>query len=755
MNSEADFIAAITATPDDELLRSAFADWLEERGDPRAAWVRDRAVRKWMGPGLQDPIPKLIATLKSRRGVMKVRAVAAAIGAPFVGPLVELLEHEHPVVRLQAVQCLRRIGPPAAGAVPALMEALKDANFDVRTQAGNAIKDIDGGKNRESDAGAVGEAIRGLAAQLDDPDPEKRRAAVEGLASLKAREVLAPLCRALADADATVRAAAAVRLAGLVTVATTEAVGPLVAALSDPSPHVRYQAINALGTIGPPAGVAVDDLIGVLRGDNAWLAQAAASALGNIAADDPAVLEALHEATRHADETVAVLAAIAMEKWSRLPPESADELLALLRRLAEGPGNHHAVLVTLGRLEQPTGEVIEVLRDVIGRRGPGWGGAVRALYHLGPAAAAAIPELTDVVRRPAQFADHTPAQALARMGQAGVDRLVELLGDENEQVRNVALAGIREARDAAALAVPRLREMLQGAQSWWQRRQALWTVRVLGPVAAAAIPDIIPLLPEGDWGYDTDAVEALRAIGPALTAHGPRMVGLLRDSSHPWVPARVARLLYWLAKRGTDVVEPLREVLRVVSAVPVTGPCNDVRSAGDHARRFAIDGLAELGRTASAAAPDLLPLLTDPAEPVRIATVEAHAGGPRRRGPVVGSARPERDGAGEDGRGAGADRGGVGRDRVDGGAQGRQPAGAARGGDGAGQGAGGQRADRGRAAAGGVGRGRGGAAGGDGGVEEGPGSARAGVSRPTRPPRTWGDHRGGDTCRGCGTALAG
>ena len=67
MNSEAEFVAAIEASPNDQLLLGAFADWLEERGDPRPAWVRSPsyALRAFMGPKFEDPIPKMIDRLRS------------------------------------------------------------------------------------------------------------------------------------------------------------------------------------------------------------------------------------------------------------------------------------------------------------------------------------------------------------------------------------------------------------------------------------------------------------------------------------------------------------------------------------------------------------------------------------------------------------------------------------------------------------------------------------------------------------------
>jgi uncharacterized protein (TIGR02996 family) len=60
---EAAFLAAIAAHPDDPLARLVFADWLEERSDPRAAWVRDADIWEWMKPDAHDPVPGILEAL--------------------------------------------------------------------------------------------------------------------------------------------------------------------------------------------------------------------------------------------------------------------------------------------------------------------------------------------------------------------------------------------------------------------------------------------------------------------------------------------------------------------------------------------------------------------------------------------------------------------------------------------------------------------------------------------------------------------
>jgi uncharacterized protein (TIGR02996 family) len=60
------FLAKIADHPDYPLPRLVFADWLEERGDRRAAWVRDDAIWEWMKPDAHDPIPGILAALRVR-----------------------------------------------------------------------------------------------------------------------------------------------------------------------------------------------------------------------------------------------------------------------------------------------------------------------------------------------------------------------------------------------------------------------------------------------------------------------------------------------------------------------------------------------------------------------------------------------------------------------------------------------------------------------------------------------------------------
>jgi uncharacterized protein (TIGR02996 family) len=67
MTEEAAFVAAILAAPYDDAPRLVFADWLEERGDPRGEWLR---INVWLQRLLgQTPPVALAARLRRVREI--------------------------------------------------------------------------------------------------------------------------------------------------------------------------------------------------------------------------------------------------------------------------------------------------------------------------------------------------------------------------------------------------------------------------------------------------------------------------------------------------------------------------------------------------------------------------------------------------------------------------------------------------------------------------------------------------------------
>src|SRR5262249_43462734 len=149
----------------------------------------------------------------------------------------------------------------------------------------------------------------------------------------------------------------------------------------------------------------------------------------------------------------------------------------------------------------------------------------------------------------------------AHLGPQGVEHLVELTGHANEWVRVRAVQALRQAGEAAAVALPRLREVLRtppesSTYSSWQRQAAVATLRWIGPAASEAIPDLLPFVRGTNWGDQGEEVATLTFFGEALLPHLPAIVGLLREQGAFWAHARAARLLARLAEFTPDVLEP-------------------------------------------------------------------------------------------------------------------------------------------------------------------------------------------------------
>lgn len=153
---EAGFWKAIEENPKDKANYLAFADWLEEREDPRAKYFRDPKLARHVKPGDSDPIPTLTKhaegnnTTKAQKAIELLPRLGelamplflrllqsddhhpryCALGA--LGKLdVEILEKHLPKLREHASlsdleHVWIRLGPKAALVLDELMEAMGD-----------------------------------------------------------------------------------------------------------------------------------------------------------------------------------------------------------------------------------------------------------------------------------------------------------------------------------------------------------------------------------------------------------------------------------------------------------------------------------------------------------------------------------------------------------------------------------------------------------------------------------------------------
>lgn len=151
MTDEEAFLCAIRDEPDSDLRRLIFADWLEDRNDPRATWVRDAELWAVMFdttdpiPRLRDPLRILIPRNLLELLVWKTSGLdqfVLRLGAVAIPPLLEVLASPLLLVRQAAAQTLGKFGPVAFDAIPALVLLCNDPDERVRTAAAEAIECI-------------------------------------------------------------------------------------------------------------------------------------------------------------------------------------------------------------------------------------------------------------------------------------------------------------------------------------------------------------------------------------------------------------------------------------------------------------------------------------------------------------------------------------------------------------------------------------------------------------------------------------
>jgi HEAT repeat protein len=182
----------------------------------------------------------------------------AAMGPGAVGPLCAALKADGAATRRAAAEVLRKVGPNARQALPALAAAAKDADPQVRAAAVTALRDVvtvppDG---KLDPAGEL--VLQALSAGLRDSDGEVRIASHLGMIRL-GRAAAPTLGTALSDKEPTVRRLAAETLQKLGPDARTAA-PDLVAALRDADAEVRDGAGWALEALDPELRAALPAL---------------------------------------------------------------------------------------------------------------------------------------------------------------------------------------------------------------------------------------------------------------------------------------------------------------------------------------------------------------------------------------------------------------------------------------------------------------------------------------------------------------
>jgi HEAT repeat protein len=175
--------------------------------------------------------------------------------------------------KLASIDFLELLGPDAAPAGPALVQALADRSLFVRWAAARTLSKI-GKKN------VPASAVPALARLMADPDLDVRLAAAATLEYFgpMARRATAALVRATQRGDAEVRVAA-MRALETIGKPPRSVIQALIDALSNSDNRVRQAAAETLGSFGRAALPAVPALRKALQDSNEDVRRAASEAL--------------------------------------------------------------------------------------------------------------------------------------------------------------------------------------------------------------------------------------------------------------------------------------------------------------------------------------------------------------------------------------------------------------------------------------------------------------------------------------------
>lgn len=674
-------------TTDSQLVVQSWDDWLAHVTSIPAAQVKGRPLAE-VAVGLQDSV--LIERFHETLVTGAVQVFSPALHPPIFPCALRA-----PSTHFEVMQQRITVGPlldeeRIAGLVITVQDVT--ASLDAERDLAAALVSEDPETRRSAaaaitDAGRV-ESLDSFSPALRSDDWRVRRAVVSSLAPAAdhdlLRAVLATLRRehrnfsavssalrllAVAEVDITTQLAELLedpdpdlRIHAALALGDQHhpsAVPPLLRALEDPDDNVRFHAIESLGRLR--ADEAVDALVGVAESADFFLGFAAVDALATIGD------------ARVAPSLVPLLANPAFRDASaRALAVLGDERTVepLLRTLDEAPEAAPAVTMALtaiaDRLANENLDVSPLVRDgiseagrqhVLAAAGAGPLEARRAAARIlgwvdGRAATGVLGQLAlDPETRDAAI------EALVRIGEPALDRLLPFLSTEDVELRHAAITGIGHV--GSERAIPALLPCLDDPGLAVAASGAL--AKIGGP---AAFEPLFALVGHADAAVRLAAVGALNAIGhpemavrvlallasddPRLRESAVRIAGyfgypdarphLLRAASDPDESVRLAALEHLpfldderaegvLADAVTsDTPRARATAARALGRLATEGAARALaqalRDTDPWVRYFAVRSLGELGGGPDAA------VLTgiaehDPSLPVRLSALES------------------------------------------------------------------------------------------------------------------------------------
>ncbi len=564
------------------------------------------AIQKLPPESQKQAVVRLAALLKS--GKTKDRAHAAAVLA---------------ALRVAALPAERE-----------LFEAMKSTDFEVQTQAAQALVSLHGGAKSPLFDELLAPEIR---KRLESPDAHRRVmglvtvSLLGGIASSLSPEVI----RLLRDPEGHVRAAAA-QTVGNLREAYPLAVPALLPLAQETETWARPAAILALGKMGVSAQPAIPTILAALKSR-----EAARTALGELREQATDALPALVEWLGDPD---AVRRSQAAEAIARMGESAQSALPALIRDIADRDADaQRNVFWAIGSMgsasKSATGALLDDLKsgDPYVRKS-----AANAFGRLPQLASSSVPALMNAARDKDPEVQGAVAQALADLGglsATAAPRLIDLLSDSRADVRKLAALALGRAGPGAIAALKPLAKMVRSESDAETRAAAIQALGSIRDPKSAAVPvpeavaALIELVRNPDPHLKLEALNALQSSptpqafddarlaladpSPAIREAAVGVVAAMGPGARPAFATLVALLKDpepAVARRVGSAMTGLGPQLDATTIGAIAAILGD-RKAPLSARLSAVKALCRLEKYALPALPVLVAVFRGPSEP--------------------------------------------------------------------------------------------------------------------------------------------
>lgn len=430
-----------------------------------------------IGPGAEAAVPALRNVLNDEDLDVRLKTAKALWQISrqpddAIPVFTAILENGADGQRCDAADRLKEMGPWAAQAVPALVNAVKNDSYEyARCNAAEALGEI---------GPQAAPAIPALATALEENESDYVAArAVEALGKI----------------------------------GDPKAIAVLIAGLENEDSYVRMHAVWALETFGPKAKAAIPTLVRALKNDeaNGCFVAAALGAIDAEGISTPVLIDALG----NEDCDMRRFAAFGLSRMGRKAGAAEKALRDGLRDRDLGAriAAARAYWSVSGKADEAVGALRSVLQAPHEWLVQMW--AAGALAEIGPAAKAAVPELIACLKSDARYVVSSSAEALGKIGPdaaSAVPALAAQLDECDDDYCRVCIAQALWRINRSERSLPLLQDVLRDPRDYMAISGAVEALGEMGPKAKESVPLLRSLLTYSDREFRDSVAKALKEI---------------------------------------------------------------------------------------------------------------------------------------------------------------------------------------------------------------------------------------------------